>query len=58
MKALKLVSDLDGKPRGYGFVEFENEEDMTAAFKDGNGKKIDGRRILLDVERGRFAQYF
>lgn len=53
IRAIKLVSDLDGKPRGYGFIEFEREEDMTAAYKDGNGKKVDGRRILLDVERGR-----
>jgi U1 small nuclear ribonucleoprotein len=26
---------------------------MTAAYKHGDGKKIDGRRVLVDVERGR-----
>jgi U1 small nuclear ribonucleoprotein len=25
----------------------------TAAYKHGDGKKIDGRRVLVDVERGR-----
>ena len=43
------------KPRGYAFVEFEREEDMTAAYKRSDGKKIDGRRILVDVERGRWV---
>ncbi|XP_065647402.1 U1 small nuclear ribonucleoprotein 70 kDa isoform X2 [Hydra vulgaris] len=41
------------KPRGYAFVEFEHERDMQAAFKHSDGKKIDGRRIVVDVERGR-----
>lgn len=26
---------------------------MTAAYKHADGKKIDGRRVLVDVERGR-----
>lgn len=48
-----MVLDQDGKPRGYAFVEFEHERDMRAAYKKGDGMTIDGRRILLDVERGR-----
>jgi U1 small nuclear ribonucleoprotein 70kDa len=47
------VADLEGKPRGYAFIEFEKEEDMMTAFKRSDGKKIDGRRIVVDVERGR-----
>ncbi|KAJ3127277.1 hypothetical protein HK098_006551 [Nowakowskiella sp. JEL0407] len=39
--------------RGYGFVEFERERDMKAAYKDADGIKLMGRRILVDVERGR-----
>jgi len=41
------------KPRGYAFVEFEHERDMHSAYKHADGKKIDGRRIVVDVERGR-----
>ena len=26
---------------------------VTAAYKHADGKKIDGRRVLVDVERGR-----
>lgn len=26
---------------------------LLAAYKQGDGKKIDGRRVLVDVERGR-----
>jgi len=53
IRSVKLVLDNDGKPRGYAFVEFESEDDMTTAYKRADGKKIDGRRILVDVERGR-----
>ena len=47
------VEDEAGKPRGYAFVEFEHEADMRAAYKRGDGQKIDGRRVVVDVERGR-----
>lgn len=41
------------KPRGYAFLVFERERDMRAAYKDTDGIKIKGRRICVDVERGR-----
>ena len=41
------------KPRGFAFIEYEHERDMHAAYKYADGKKIDGRRVLVDVERGR-----
>lgn len=41
------------QPRGYAFIEFERERDLTAAYKDADGIKLDGRRIVVDVERGR-----
>eukprot|EP00123_Amoebidium_parasiticum_P016851 comp23609_c2_seq1/m.40149 comp23609_c2_seq1/g.40149 ORF comp23609_c2_seq1/g.40149 comp23609_c2_seq1/m.40149 type:complete len:781 (-) comp23609_c2_seq1:156-2498(-) len=48
-----VVHSTEGKPRGYAFVEFEHERDMRSAYKHAEGMKIDGRRILVDVERGR-----
>lgn len=53
IKKLRLVTDPLGASRGYAFVEFENEEDMKKAYKRGDGMRVDGRRVLIDVERGR-----
>jgi len=53
IRSVRMVYDLDGKPRGYAFIEYERERDMRTAFKEGDAKKIDGRRVLVDVERGR-----
>ena len=54
IKSCKLVKDSQTNgPRGYAFIEFEHERDMKTAYKQGDGKKIDGRRVLVDVERGR-----
>ena len=41
------------KPRGYAFIEYEHERDMHSAYKHADGKKIDGKRVLVDVERAR-----
>ena len=51
-----MVEDQDGKPRGYAFVEFEDEADMKVAYNKADGKKIEGRRIVVDVERGRTVE--
>ena len=52
VKDIKLVTDKDGKSRGYGFVEYENEEDMKRAYRAADGMRIEGRHIVVDVERG------
>ncbi|CAF0996570.1 unnamed protein product [Rotaria magnacalcarata] len=54
IKSINLVHDTQtGKPRGYAFIEYEKESDMHAAYKRANERKIDGRRVVVDVERGR-----
>ena len=42
-----------GKPRGYAFIEYEHKNNMKEAYKRADGKKVEGRRIVVDVERGR-----
>jgi hypothetical protein len=42
-----------GKSRGYAFIEYEHKTEMKEAYKAADGKKIEGRRVLVDVERGR-----
>ncbi|CEI95951.1 hypothetical protein RMCBS344292_10125 [Rhizopus microsporus] len=55
-------SDLQREFEVYGHIKkvtkkcqakFEREKDMRAAYKDADGLKILGRRILVDVERAR-----
>ena len=42
-----------GKPRGYAFIEYEHKNDMKTAYKMADGRKVEGRRVIVDVERGR-----
>ncbi|GFR50213.1 hypothetical protein Agub_g12390 [Astrephomene gubernaculifera] len=56
IKRVRIVTDKAGKPRGYAFVEFEHKADMKEAYKSADGKKIEGRRVLVDVERGRTVE--
>merc|ERR550532_3902104 len=53
VRDVKLIRDRNGKSRGYAFIEFESSQDLKDAFKYADGKNIKGRRILVDVERGR-----
>jgi len=53
IKDLKLITNKKtGESRGYAFVEYENEEDMKRAFRGADGMRIEGRPIVVDVERG------
>lgn len=54
IKRIRLVHDKhSGKPRGYAFIEFEHKSDMKEAYKGADGRRIEGMRCLVDVERGR-----
>lgn len=53
IKTLRLVQDEEGECKGYAFIEYENEADMKEAYKRSDGRKIDGKRVVVDVERGR-----
>ncbi|VEU33633.1 unnamed protein product [Pseudo-nitzschia multistriata] len=52
VKDIKLIVDQNGKSRGIGFVEYENEEDMKRAYRGADRMRIEGREIVVDVERG------
>jgi len=53
VRSVRLVTDKDGKSRGYAFVEFETEAEVNEAFRKSEGRKLDGMRFIVDVERGR-----
>ncbi|KAJ8635226.1 hypothetical protein MRB53_009493 [Persea americana] len=51
---VRLVTDKEtNKPRGYAFVEYMHTRDMKTAYKQADGRKLDNKRVLVDVERGR-----
>ncbi|PVU93808.1 hypothetical protein BB561_003023 [Smittium simulii] len=50
---IKMVSDLSGKPRGYAFIEYKQERDLRYAYHEADGIRILGKRVVVDVERGR-----
>eukprot|EP01018_Ginkgo_biloba_P020959 Gb_12089 [translate_table: standard] len=54
IKRVRLVYDrMTNKPRGYAFVEYMHTRDMKSAYKQADGRKIENRRVVVDVERGR-----
>ncbi|KAK6922727.1 RNA recognition motif domain, partial [Dillenia turbinata] len=54
IKRVRLIVDKEtNRPKGYAFVEYMHTRDMKTAYKQADGRKIDGRRVLVDVERGR-----
>jgi len=58
----KVALTSDGKPKGYGFVAFTNEEEATAAIKAVDGKKLEGFQVqvtkyLPRTERSRQAEW-
>lgn len=44
--------DTATKSRGYAFVEYEHEEDMKRAYRAMDGVRMEGRDMVVDVERG------
>ncbi|KAJ6831294.1 sorting nexin 1-like [Iris pallida] len=51
---VRLVTDKEtNKPRGYAFIEYMHTRDMKIAYKQADGRKLDNRRVFVDVERGR-----
>lgn len=53
VKSVRLVRDLEGKSRGYAFVELEDDTATRLVYSKMRGRTIDGAEIFIDVERGR-----
>lgn len=52
---MKVIRNPEGKSRGYAFIEFDSKEDFVIAYKNANYRKIDGHKITIDFERGKFS---
>ena len=57
IKKVTIVKDSNDKSMGYGFIEFDSKDDFITAYKQANNRKIDGRRVLVDYERGNSCNY-
>lgn len=56
VSSASLVMDREtGRPRGFGFVEFSNDEHAKAAMTALNGKNIDGRDLTVNEAKPREA---
>lgn len=54
VKSVRLPTDREtGRPKGFGYVEFEDVEGAKKAFAAGNGADIEGRAIRLDYSQPR-----
>lgn len=51
--AIQLVRGKGSKSRGYAFIQYESENGLRNAFQRADGMRLEGRRIVVDVERGR-----
>lgn len=48
----KVITDRDtGRSKGFGFVEFESDEEGKKAEKEMNGKEVGGRSVTVNEAR-------
>lgn len=55
-RVVHIVDRESQRPKGFGYVEFENAEDGVRAQEAMNGKEIDGRAINVDFSRPKTEQ--
>lgn len=50
-EGVKLITDNEGRSRGFAFAEFKNEEDAKKALEGLNEREVDGRKLFVKVAR-------
>lgn len=54
VKSARVITDREtGRSKGFGFVEYENDDDNQKAVDQLNGKELDGRSINVSLARPR-----
>jgi translation initiation factor 4B len=48
----KIISDFEGKPKGFGYVEFSTQDDLKSAL-DMTGGQLLGRTVRISVAEPR-----
>ena len=58
IKRVKLIKDKNGKSKGYCFIEYHETRCAEIAYKRGDGRKVDGKRVLVDKEQARIDRHW
>jgi cold-inducible RNA-binding protein len=52
--SVTIINDRDtGRSKGFGFVEFKNDDDAKKAIENLNGKELGGRTLTINEARPR-----
>jgi cold-inducible RNA-binding protein len=52
VSSARVITDREsGRSKGFGFVEYENDDDNQKAVDQLNGKELDGRTINVSLAR-------
>jgi len=51
ISAIVITDKMSGRSKGFGFVEFETEDEASKAIEMFNGKDFEGRRITVSEAR-------
>ncbi len=52
VSSARVITDREtGRSKGFGFVEFENDDDNQKAIDQLNGRDLDGREINVSLAR-------
>ena len=51
--AMIITDKMSGRSKGFGFVEFGNDDEAKKAMEEMNGKEFDGRTVTVNEARPR-----
>jgi len=58
VRSVKVMTNSEGRSRGFGFVEMATPEEAQAAIEMWNEKELDGRAIIVNIARPREERSF